>query len=132
MAKHRAEGGKIEPEAKYLEGAQRKCGGKIGKRAKGGRVGVDADATNPTPDVYSGQSSEVIKRAKERKRGGKVEGKKPLHVEGAAPRYHRLDRPGRKRGGAVGADRSPLTAAAKLSPDLGGKGAYKSLDKEDD
>ena len=132
MAKHRAEGGKIEPEAKYLEGAQKRCGGKVTKRAKGGGIGVVADETNPRPEVYSGEGSKTIKRAEERKRGGKVEKKRPMHVEGHGPKTHRLDRPGRKRGGAVGADRSPLTAAARLNPAEGDKGAYKSVDREDD
>lgn len=50
-----------------------------------------------------------------RKHGGKTEHKKHLgHIEGEEKK-HRLDRPGRKRGGGVGADTSPLTTANKTS-----------------
>lgn len=46
----------------------------------------------------------------ERKRGGKALGK--MHG-GSSKR--RLDRPGRKRGGRVGADTAPLSSAHKTS-----------------
>lgn len=52
---------------------------------------------------YSGGSSNVAKEAEKKKKGGAVvpghKGKK------------RLDRPGRKRGGGVGADTRPLSSA---------------------
>lgn len=48
--------------------------------------------------------------AVKRKRGGSVE-----MGDGVKPKNHRLDRPGRKRGGAVGSNRSPLTTAANVS-----------------
>ena len=61
----------------------------------------------PAPTtVYAGGGSNVIKEAKKRKRGGAVAGT-------ATPA--RLDRPGRKSGGRVGADTSPLTHAAHTS-----------------
>lgn len=56
----------------------------------------------------AGGNPSVITEAKERKKGGKVIGK--MHG-GAASR--RLDRPGRKRGGRVGADMAPLSTASK-------------------
>lgn len=81
------------------------------KRAAGGKT------------VYAGAGSNVLKDAmekqdggdeNERKRGGKVEG------EGEKAK-HRMDKrarggsvPGRKRGGAIGADRHPLSSAAKI------------------
>lgn len=49
---------------------------------------------------------DVIKDAEQKKKGGKVVGK----MHGAASRP-RLDRPGRKSGGRVGADKSPLSTA---------------------
>ena len=51
------------------------------------------------------------------KRGGKVHhGSMPMHVDGKAPRHHRMDRmPGKKRGGGIGADTSPMTQAARLT-----------------
>lgn len=48
----------------------------------------------------------VLHEAEEKKKGGKVVGK----VHGGHSK-HRLDRPGRKRGGRVGADKSPLSSA---------------------
>lgn len=58
----------------------------------------------------AGGNPYVISEAEEKKRGGKAVGK----VHGAMSR-HRLDRPGRKRGGRVGADTSPLSSANKVS-----------------
>ena len=55
--------------------------------------------------VASG-NPEVIKEAEEKKKGGKAMGK----MQGAMSR-HRLDKPGRKTGGRVGADKSPLSTA---------------------
>lgn len=60
--------------------------------------------------AYSGGDSNVMKEAHERKRGGKVH-----HGEGEMPKA-RHDRPhrGRARGGRIGADKAPLTTAAKV------------------
>lgn len=85
-------------------------------RAKGGRIGMKVSGN---PDVF--------KEAEERKRGGKVEHhkrKKEHHlgkIEGEHAR-HRMDRPHRKSGGRVGADRHPFSSAhsttsASKSPD---------------
>lgn len=55
----------------------------------------------------------VIEEAHEKKKGGKAMGR----MHGGLTR-HRLDRPGRKMGGRVGADKSPLsTANRSSSPD---------------
>lgn len=51
---------------------------------------------------------EVFKEAEAKKRGGKV--KKMMKAEGGKPK-HRMDRPGRKTGGRVGADKAPLSSA---------------------
>lgn len=69
-------------------------------RARGGSV---------TPVVFAGEGSNNLKEARERKRGGKVTG------EGTAPKL-RADRParGRQRGGRIGADKAPLSSAAKI------------------
>jgi hypothetical protein len=67
------------------------------KRASGGKLPLIA-AGNPN----------VIKEAQEKKKGGKV--KDVGHMAGGKSR-HRLDRPGRKSGGRVGADKSPLSTA---------------------
>ena len=74
---------------------------KMKHKARGGKAdGIEVASGNP----------EVIKEAEEKKRGGKVMGK----MHGAMSR-HRLDRPGRKRGGRVGADMSPLSSANRDS-----------------
>lgn len=83
------------------------------KRAAGGVVDKDPSPT----DVYAGAGSNVIKEAEERKRGGRV--KKDMgKVEGKMSKM-RLDRPGRKMGGRVGADCSPLSSAAKTEEPSG-------------
>ncbi len=56
--------------------------------------------------VAAGGNPNVLKEARERKAGGKVMGK----IAGPFSR-HRLDKPGRKTGGRVGADKSPLSSA---------------------
>lgn len=62
---------------------------------------------DPAPKtVYAGAGSNVVKEAKKRKHGGKVTGDKAKK---------RMDRPGRKSGGRCGADKAPLSSAAKLS-----------------
>lgn len=84
------------------------------KRADGGPTkGTDVKESSPS-DVYAGGSSNVIKEARERKKGGKV----GMKVMGGNKR-HRLDRPGRKRGGGVGADARPLSSAANASAPAG-------------
>jgi len=78
-------------------------------RASGGVVPKDEKPKT----VYAGAGSNVVKEADERKRGGRV--KKDMgKVEGKMSKM-RLDRPGRKSGGRVGAERSPLSEAAKMS-----------------
>lgn len=78
------------------------------KRADGGKV------------VYAGAGSNVLKEAEERKRGGKV---KHHEVEGDEPKK-RMDHKarnrggavaGRKRGGGIGANLTPLSTAARTT-----------------
>lgn len=94
----------------------RKHGGHVKRRAKGGEV------------TYEGAGSNVEKEAEERKHGGRVKKKKHGgEVEGKHPK-HRLDRPGRKRGGAVGADLKPLSTANREKQAMG----HKTEDDEED
>lgn len=78
-------------------------------RAKGGSV-----------KPYNAQGSNVEKEAEEKKHGGRVKRKhggrtKEEHrVEGKMAKMH-LGRPGRKAGGRVGSDKSPLTSAHNVS-----------------
>lgn len=75
------------------------------KRADGGKV------EKYTPDDNVEREAEERARGgramKKRAAGGKVEGEKPKR---------RMDRPCRKDGGRVGADKSPLSSAHKVSP----------------
>lgn len=79
------------------------------KRASGGVV----DKDESPKEVYAGAGSKVVKEADERKDGGRVK-KEGGKVDGKKAKM-RLDRPGRKMGGRVGADRSPLSEAAKTT-----------------
>lgn len=73
-------------------------------------------------EKYAGGNPNVIKEAEEKKKGGAVKKKRKdggtvlgLMTGGAV--RPRLDRPGRKTGGRVGANTSPLsTAHSKSSP----------------
>ncbi|MDE2096490.1 MAG: hypothetical protein KGL39_04530 [Patescibacteria group bacterium] len=86
----------------------RKHGGRA-HHAEGGKV-----------DFYAGGESNTAKEAEEKKHGGKVHKKhggkvKHMgHMEGHHGK-HRMDRPGRKRGGGVGADMKPMSSAAKTA-----------------
>jgi hypothetical protein len=84
---------------------------------KGVVVGNKAPST-----VYAGGDSNVVKEAKERKRGGACNYKKGGDVEGKMA-MKRLDRPGRAKradGGKVGANERPLSTAAHTSNRPGG------------
>ena len=91
--------------------------GKTMKRATGGAstanvpndpTGSFADDSSPS-DVYAGEDSNVVKEAKKRKKGGKVEGEKSMS---------RCDRAPRKRGGRASGGASisqDWTSAQKTS-----------------
>lgn len=68
-----------------------------------------ARSTGGRTDMKVSGNPDVFKEAAERKKGGAV-GKKIGKIHGSHP-VHRMDRPGRKTGGRVGADRSPLSSA---------------------
>lgn len=89
--------------------------------SKGSEDGV-ADSMAPAKEVYSGAGSNVVKEAEEKKRGGKVHrkngGKVSHMIEGHAAK-RRMDRPGRKMGGACGSDKNPLSSAAHPSKPAG-------------
>ena len=71
------------------------------------------------------KEANVMDEAKARKNGGKA--MKHLAMEGAMTKHRRLDRPGRKRGGGVGADMTPLTTAARVTQ----AGAHKADGSDD-
>lgn len=77
-------------------------------RKSGGKAGYadSPEKSMPKEENYNGSENNVEKEAEKKKRGG--------HVKGEGPKKHRLDRPGRKRGGGVGADMHPLSSASKV------------------
>ena len=75
-------------------------------KAKGGRAQVVSGNKNVISEAKEGTTGDVDKVKKKRKTGGKVIGL--MTGGGVRPR---LDRPGRKSGGGVGANRSPLSTA---------------------
>ena len=83
------------------------------------------------PKAYNAEGSEVEKEAEEKKHGGKVKRKDGGHVDGKKSMM-RLDRPGRKRGGRVGADMSPLTTASKVTDAKEHKASEGNADDADD
>jgi len=98
-----------------------------GKGKKGGgRIGLVASG-NPDVLEEAHEDKDGEETGHERKRGGKVKkAKKERHeMEGKEPKK-RMDRPGRKRGGAVGANTSPLSTAHKA-----GHGTDGSSDPKD-
>lgn len=69
------------------------------------------------PMINEGRESEEEEKMEEgHKKGGRAHrkhgGKAEMRGEGHKPKNHRLDRPGRKKGGSVGADQHPLSSAA--------------------
>jgi hypothetical protein len=64
------------------------------------------------PVKEAGGNPYVEAEAKEKKRGGKVKRKHGGKIEGHAAKHH-LGKPGRKRGGRVGADLAPLSSASR-------------------
>lgn len=92
---------------------------KMHKRADGGKVKpYDAEGSNVEKEADERKRGGRVKKdcAPERKHGGRV--KEEHRVEGKMSKM-RLDRPGRKSGGRVGSDKSPLTSAARVSPVMG-------------
>lgn len=78
-----------------------------GKKSGGGRTNMRVSGN---PDVFK-EADERKKGGKvKRATGGKVDGKIVGLMTGGAVRP-RLDRPGRKSGGRVGANTSPLSTA---------------------
>lgn len=69
------------------------------KKAAGGRTGMKVSGN---PDVF--------KEAEEKKSGGAVKAKKLGFMTGGAVKA-RMDRPGRKKGGRLGANNAPLSTA---------------------
>ncbi len=84
------------------------------KKESGGRIGMVA-AGNPDV-IKEAEGKEDYAKGDEKKHGGKVkhkrkDGGKVLGLMTGGGVKPRLDRPGRKSGGRVGSDRSPMSSA---------------------
>lgn len=94
------------------------------KRASGGAV------------AYAGGSSNVMKEAHERKRGGRVHHAEGEEHKGKHDRRARggsvgaAAAPGRKRGGGIGSDKRPLSSAATISHIKGEEAGTESMEHE--
>lgn len=127
----RAKGGPVEERMAELHADSKE--GKDDEKydGKGSDVEKESEVDGYGGHKRGGHVKKAAGGAVARKRGGKVHhGSMPMHVEGKHP-AHRMDRPGRKRGGGVGADTSPMTAAAKLTAPPGSHYQTKT-DKSDD
>ena len=80
-----------------------------------------------TPLLMNDRGSPEEHEVDEKKHGGRVKKKHGGKVEGHMGK-RRMDRPGRKRGGAIGADQHPLSTAARTTPAEG----HKTDPMEDD
>lgn len=93
-------------------------------RADGGKLNAPGK-----PVWNAGEEQNAAKEAEEKKRGGGVhhadgesakkradhkERKRGGHVKSEEKKEHKGKVPGRARGGGIGADRTPLTTAAKV------------------
>ncbi|OYV98522.1 MAG: hypothetical protein B7Z68_00730 [Acidobacteria bacterium 21-70-11] len=97
---------------------KRKAGGKVEKKqgfkdrldeTKSKKKRDEMKAGHKVNEMLDRRASHAKDERKERKTGGRVE-----TTSGEAAK-RRLDRPGRKRGGGVGSDASPLTSAARIT-----------------
>lgn len=106
----RKTGGKVEKKQDFEDRLhETKSKKKRDEMEAGHRVNEELDKTRT--DRLSHKKDE----RKKRKTGGRVE-----HLEGSAAKK-RLDRPGRKRGGGVGSDSSPLTTASRTTDRRGSR-----------
>ena len=92
---------------------------KVRHRKSGGRTDMKVSGN---PDVFKeAEGKEPYSKGDEKKHGGKVKkhhratGGKVLGLMTGGGVRPRMDKPGRKRGGAVGADRTPLSSAHHTS-----------------
>lgn len=120
---HRADGGHVMSYTadsnveKEAEGARRKEGGRVRHEVKHERTGEHRAEHHRTGHRHrTGHPSELHVHEHHHehlKSGGKVRRKKKEVAAEGERGQRRLDRPGRKRGGAVGADLHPLSSASR-------------------
>jgi hypothetical protein len=128
---HRARGGASEESVEEKDDAEDLKLGRASQKynAVGSETEKEAMAGGYGGHKHGGRAKKAAGGPIALKRGGKVHhGSMPMMIEGKGAK-HRLDRPGRKGGGAVGADTSPMTAASRLTAPPGVHN--KTPDRED-
>lgn len=106
--KHRASGGAMKETAKpeWEAGGNTNAAKEAEEKKRGGRV--------------HGEGEHAKHRADRRARGGKVKGHEDMHhkVKGESMHHHEMHHgshvAGRKRGGGIGSNLTPLTTAARV------------------
>jgi hypothetical protein len=88
--------------------------------SRSAKKGKGSFGAKPPKANAMGGASNYVTKAAGLKRGGIVGGAGASTPFGGPSAVKRLDRPGRKRGGAVGADSSPMTSAHSVSGGSGG------------
>lgn len=135
-----ARGHHYRPTAAHMgDRAMRADGGTVPARAEGGKIGNSAtesripEEREGTMTSYTNTPNNVEEESegKKRKAGGGVKrarggAMKHIGMEGEKTKHRRLDRPGRQRGGGVGATDMPLSSAARTRP----AGAHKADNDE--
>jgi hypothetical protein len=112
----RRHGGAVKHHVEHHEGAEEvhhhhyKKGGRT-HRATGGAVELKRGGAAKHHVEHHEGAEEVHHH--HYKTGGRA--KKQVDGEGVKTRHRRMDRPGRKRGGGVGADMTPLSTAARTN-----------------
>ena len=97
-------------------------------KSKGGRAQVVSGNKNVIDEAEEGKTGDVD-TVRDHKKGGKVKrktGGKVIGLMTGGGVRPRLDRPGRKAGGGVGANRSPLSTAHNSTS--GGAGSSSPTD----
>jgi hypothetical protein len=121
----RARGGETAAEERKEE--HRARGGKTEK----GPGDIGEDGSMKGMESYTAGKPKVEEEAERRAKGGAIRKERmPRMIQGSAP-HHNGNRPGRKSGGAVGADSHPMTEASRLR---GAEGLSREggVDREDD
>ena len=82
------------------------CDQDVSEEEEAGQNITPKTAAKTTTKTKNSAQKAAEKEAEDKKKGGRVK----HHMAGAKAK-HRLDKPGRKRGGRVGADHAPLSSA---------------------
>ena len=109
-ARHKARGGAT----KWYDAEGTNAAKEAEDVGEGGDAGVASAKQRRRGGHLHGEGEKSKHRADRRARGGKVE-ERVHHAVKHHSMHHDVHKPGRKRGGGIGSDRTPLTGAAKVT-----------------